>query len=1529
MIVNLIEQDQMFTVNLPSRVKGQFWLSDIDDHGRKRDLIGIEAVDGRWLLKSNRSATVLDHDNRPVSNELIVHNGYYNVTLYEVGKKAFIFAEDEACGGLNFHKYVATHAVSFYIGRNLNNNIFVNNKFVSGRHAKLSFNGERWYVADINSSNGTYVNGYRVTSQNLLAGDMIYIMGLKIIIGSSFIAINDPDNSLHINSDSLVPYSPQSPSCEAAPRAELPPADYFYRSPRFYSEAEHKIITIDPPPQRAKDDGLPMAMMLGPSMTMGLASASTGAISMTNVIVNGGSMMQALPMVIMSGSMLVGTVLWPILTKKHEKKVKAHKEEERQKKYLEYLEQVRDEIRRALKEQSDSLNTNLADLNKCISRIAERKPSLWERMPSHSDFLRIRIGTGNIPLDAEVKCQEKHFTMDSDNLQDAMYSLAAEKKMLMNVPIGLELTKDNKLGIFGSFGFSFNFLKVMLVQIFSLHSYDEVKIMLLTDSFDEREWNFLKWIPHLWDDNKQQRFFASDEESAKELSAYIEKNILTRPDKENSNYTAFSPYYIIISTSKMLAEKCEGLKKLIAYKNNPGFSVIMLEEELKDLPKEINSVIAVTKDRTRIFNKNDTSDKGISFERDKINVSILPSLSEDTANIELDLRGSGYTLPDMMTFLEMFKVGKIEYLNSLVRWKENNPTKSLKTVIGVDSHGEPFYLDLHEKYHGPHGLVAGMTGSGKSEFIITYILSLAVNYHPNEVAFILIDYKGGGLTGAFEDPERGIKLPHLAGTITNLDGAAVKRSLISIQSELRRRQAVFNRARRISGEGTMDIYKYQQLFRDKIVDTPVPHLFIISDEFAELKTQQPEFMEQLISAARIGRSLGVHLILATQKPSGVVDDQIWSNSRFRVCLKVQEKADSQDMIKCPDAAELSQTGRFYLQVGFNELFALGQSAWCGADYLPTDEMEKQEDPAIQVVDNLGRVVMNVKKAKKNEKKVHTAKQVVAIVKYLSDLAKEEKINERPLWLDPIPAKIYLDDIEKKYHRGKDGIKLEPVIGEYDDPFNQRQSILTLPISELGNCLIYGAAGSGKTTLMTTICCGLIKNHTPDEVNIYIIDFGSQTLKAFEKAPHVGGVVLSSDEEKLINLLKMLLKETERRKTMFSEYGGDFKAYCKNSGRTLPNILVALNNFPAFAEQYEELVETFNLLTRDGIKYGIYFLAAVGSVNGIRYKTAQNFKQVLTLQLNDTLDYSVVLGKTDGLVPTACKGRGLVRAGGLYEFQTAFCTETADEFDYIKDFCEKQSEQTKLRAVPIPILPKTVDSAAVSAALDGLRSLPVGISKKTLDIMTVNLQTRVLFAAAAADAMLLSGFAAEFAKQCSKVCSVFFIDAHSSFGAEAHIDGVNEINSGYDEFAEELFAEMVKRNNTYKDAGMDLHSLDDLDERIYIIFGVKKFFERLGTEALKQFKLLIEKCEPCYKIKFVILDEASAFSNFSFDEWYKRHISVYDALWVGDGVTDQYLFKISKLTNELYKEIGGEYGYLINRGKPVLIKLLTDGEKREE
>ncbi|MBR5772052.1 MAG: type VII secretion protein EssC, partial [Clostridia bacterium] len=1001
-----------------------------------------------------------------------------------------------------------------------------------------------------------------------------------------------------------------------------------------------------------------------------------------------------------------------------------------------------------------------------------------------------------------VTFQDKKFTMEDDNLQDAMLSLANETKILTDVPVGFSLVKNRFVGVYGGYANVVNMVKSFVIQMIALHSYDELKVMLITDATDKDEWDFVRYIPHFWNNEKTVRFLASSDDEVKELSAYMDKAIVSRGDKdEGGDYAENSPYYVLISTGKEASERCEALQQLIKFKGNCGFSVLYMAEELKDFPKETNVVIYANGAESKMYDRNDTSGKITVFSADRINENSMESISEDIANIQLDLSSQRYALPNMITFLEMFNVSKIEHLNPLLRWKENNPCNTLQTPVGVDTSGNLFYLDLHERYHGPHGLVAGMTGSGKSEFIITYILSLAVNFHPDEVAFILIDYKGGGLTGAFEDSEKGIKLPHLAGTITNLDGAAVKRSLISIQSELRRRQAIFNEARRISNEGTMDIYKYQQLYRDGVMSEPVPHLFIISDEFAELKTQQPEFMEQLISAARIGRSLGVHLILATQKPSGVVDDQIWSNSKFRVCLKVQDKSDSQDMIKRPDAAELSQTGRFYLQVGFNEFFALGQSAWCGAEYVPTETVEKSVDESISVIDNLGRTRMKLKPKKKVVRTGPKLKQIVSIVKYLSDIAVEEEISVRPLWLDPIPEFITVDGIEKKYSKTTSGLVLSPVVGEYDDPFNQRQDALVLPISQDGNCLVYGSTGNGKTTFLTSVAYSLIKNHTADEVNIYIMDFGAETLKMFSRAPQVGGVVVSADEEETVNLLKLLTKALEDRKALFSKYGGDYASYCKNSGSTLPNIVVMINNYTGFAEQYEDYGEVFNLLVRDGTKYGIYFVVTASGANAVRYRTAQNFKITLTMQLNDPSDYPVIVGKTEGVIPSKYKGRGLVSFGKVHEFQTAYCTLEDDKQQFIRNFCENLREKASSFAVPIPVLPEKVDYEFVKASVTGLDSVPVGIAKKSLQVVSVNLDNKVIYPVSANESELFPAFVSGLSQVVSQLSFVCLVDSRNEIKST---DSFNEVIRGnYDDYVQSLFDEMVLRNNTYKDAKMNV------------------------------------------------------------------------------------------------------------------------------
>ena len=362
------------------------------------------------------------------------------------------------------------------------------------------------------------------------------------------------------------------------------------------------------------------------------------------------------------------------------------------------------------------------------------------------------------------------------------------------------------------------------------------------------------------------------------------------------------------------------------------------------------------------------------------------------------------SIPDSVTFMEMYGAETFEDLQVSSRWKKNAPYKSLAVPIGLRGKDDIVQLNLHEKAHGPHGLIAGTTGSGKSETIQSYILSLAVNFHPHDVVFLLIDYKGGGMANLFKN------LPHLLGTITNLDGAQSMRALASINAEIHRRERLF-------GEFEVNhINQYQKKFKNGEATEPLPHLFLISDEFAELKVNQPDFIKELVSIARVGRSLGVHLILATQKPSGVVDDQIWSNSRFKIALKVADRSDSNEMLHTPDAAEITQTGRAYLQVGNNEVYELFQSTWSGADYQPDKDDMGIEDHTIYLINDLGQYeILNEDLSGLEDvdeiKEVPT--ELDAIVQNIKLLSEEQNIPPVPQpWLPPLKERIALEELEE-------------------------------------------------------------------------------------------------------------------------------------------------------------------------------------------------------------------------------------------------------------------------------------------------------------------------------------------------------------------------------------------------------------------------------------------------------------------------------------------------------------------------------------
>lgn len=883
----------------------------------------------------------------------------------------------------------------------------------------------------------------------------------------------------------------------------------------------------------------------------------------------------------------------------------------------------------------------------------------------------------------------------------------------------------------------------------------------------------------------------------------------------------------------------------------------------------------------------------------------INSLVRKLSGIKLDLSSTSEVLPSMLTFLEMYNVSKIEHLNIRTRWKENNPTVTLKAPVGVDTLGNLFYLDLHEKYQGPHGLVAGMTGSGKSEFIITYILSMAVNYHPDEVAFILIDYKGGGLAGAFENKKKGIKLPHLAGTITNLDGASINRSLVSIQSELRKRQSIFNEAKQISNEGTMDIYKYQKLYREGIVTEPVPHLFIISDEFAELKTQQPDFMDQLISTARIGRSLGVHLILATQKPNGVVNDQIWSNSRFRVCLKVQEKQDSMDMIKRPDAAELSATGRFYLQVGYNEFFDIGQSAWCGAPYVPTEEVESKEEDSVQIIDNLGRIVKEVKDSKKeNEENVNNIKQIVGIVNYLSEIADEDNISVRKLWMDEIPEFITVNSLINKYGPlSKDSP--EVVIGEYDDPFNQQQNIVVHNVLECGNTIIYGATGSGKELLVNTLVCGLIENYTPSDINLFLIDFGSEALQMYAKAPHVGNVLLSSDEEKLIRLMKILKEQIYERKKLLAEYSGNPDLYEKATGQSLSAIITIIDNYAAFNELYENLVDELAYLSREGSKYKIYFIITATAVNEVKYKISQNFGKQYVLQMNDKSDYSSVFGNVKGVYPSKLIGRGLILKNSVYEFQTAHICKDEELQAYVTGLIsELNANYSDDNVIKVPEVPEKLTPEDIKIT-QTLENVQVGVDLDLVKPVVVNLKKSVVNVITGKNIDEVIATGRGIAELVSRIdnCEVTILDSETE---ESKIV--------------EIYNMMVERNNSYKD-----DNTLTFDRKVIFIMNWQSIIDNLSTDGKDKLECLIKHCELEYSVTFVLCDIAESVKKYNRSNWYVMRADSSDYVWVGVGIDEQSVFN-NPINYREVKKVKKDNAVVVSSDEYIIIKPVRQYEK---
>ena len=1292
---------------LPDYMDGRTYINLYAYETRERDdiTIPLDAANGIWFINTRKfkiQSNATPKNGIRIGNKIILRHGSVSILIYV--KKIDL-------SSINFNKYYIGSMSQVTIGRSDDSAIIINHDFVSQEHALIYFEDGKSYIKDCQSKHGVYLNGRRITTnEEIHIGDVIYIADVKIVYLNTILAVNNPDSIVICR---LYSVDRNNRSKEMDIEETDVQEEYFKRSPRILQKLEIGDKALDLPPQPKEYDPMPLGLRLAPSvamlMGMGIAAYLMDAANPLRFV--------------MITVMTITSVILPIVMAKYQKDKHIKTEQKRRDKYLDYLKNIIETYTEKQKFNREIMYARSPENELCVQKILNHDRSLWERIPENSDFLEVRVGTGSVPFSVELTVDIEGFSLIDDPLKEHAQRTAEKFKYIDNVPVSLSLTKEPIIGMIGTREKTIDLAKSIVLQLCALHCYTDLKFVFFHEEEDDVKWDFARWLPHTWTNDKKMRFIGCNHSEVNEILLYLDPIIAMRQE-DKTDKKVFLPHYMVFIMSPRLVENEVLIRNFVENRSDDGqrvgMTLIYIQDTINMLPKSCNTIVQYVGEECSIYKNDDSSNKMNMIKPDTVEGLDLNEVSKSLFKTKVYENNDTHVLPDMLTFMGMYKVSKIEQLKIATRWSTNLSYNSIESPIGIDTSGSLFSLNIHEKYHGPHGLIAGMTGSGKSEFIQSFILSIAINYHPHDVSFVLIDYKGGGMANCFNG------LPHLSGTITNLGGNQIKRSLVSLKSELKRRQSIFSKT------NVNHIDKYQKLYRGNKVSEPLPHLVIIADEFAELKSQQQEFMQELVSTARIGRSLGVHLILATQKPSGVVDNQIWSNTTFRICLKVLDKSDSNEMIKRPEAANITNPGRAYVQVGNNEIFQFIQSGWSGAPYIPKEELADEDQRFVTLIDKCGRVVLQTGMDDDAEN-ISEYTQLEAIVDTLSRLANKNGIKPFELWRPPLKETVILSEIieEDKSFDGKwkeQSDWLSAPIGIADDTQNQSQPVLSLDIGEYGHVALYGLASSGKTTFIQTMIYSMALKYSPQYINMYVLDFAGRTMAYFKHLPHVGDVVFAEDDMKIKKLFKMIKKELVERKTSFASLGvNNLKTYIEVKETPMPSIMLVINNYTSFLEHYPAYEEEINFLSREGSSYGINLFIATGALNSIKSKVAQNIKLSYALQLSDKYEYTSIVGITGGLEPEKTPGRGLVKLETAVEFQTALALDAPNDsirVSKLKEIFEDMDQAFDGRKAPnIPTLPEeliyssTIKSQEYQEMLQS-ESIPLGYDLEEVEVIGI-------------------------------------------------------------------------------------------------------------------------------------------------------------------------------------------------------------------
>lgn len=1144
-------------------------------------------------------------------------------------------------GGADEGRKFNLPAGSSTLGRDQNNRVTLSDPLVSKSHLRLNITDVA-EVIDLGSANGTLVNGEQVDRATLAVGDLI-------TIGDSVISI--------------------AVTAQAA-ADDLGGTVYLNRSPRLDPQYVGRKFKAPEPPERARPQKLPWLALLAP-LVMGVVLYVFTRNILSVVFIG------------LSPILLLGTYIDNRIQTRRQWK-QASKDFEAA---IDSLSTDVDE------EQSRERSGRLAEspsVSEVSSDAVSRGPLLWTRRPEHGSFLALRLGLGRtrsrseLELPAERKGVVEHWKL--------VETLAAKAHVIDGVPVRERLGDSGNIGIAGSRSLASSVARGVVAQVVGLHSPAEVVVTAVASTVSAADWGWLKWLPHVGSPHSPLAAapLATGGQGTAALVAELDELIeLRRAARASDDDSLALPVVILIVEDDAPIERAR-LVSVAEHGPSVGVHVIWIAPSLARLPAACRTFLELSPaSGDAIAGYVHTGFSVQPVECETLSAEDALALGRSLAPVvDAGARADDSSdLPRSVSLLHLIGTDLGHEPGAVLgRWQETNSIlsgprasssigkarPSLRAVIGQGS-SEPFALDL--RADGPHALVGGTTGSGKSEFLQAWVLGLATAHSPQRVSFLFVDYKGGS---AFADC---VNLPHTVGLVTDLSQHLVRRALTSLRAELTFREHLLNR------KGYKDLI---ELERSGDPEVP-PSLLIIVDEFAALVNEVPEFVDGVVDVAQRGRSLGLHLILATQRPAGVIRDNLRANTNLRVALRMADEDDSSDVLGTPIAAGFDPAlpGRAAAKTGPGRIRGF-QSGYAGG------WTSDRPEPSRVVIEELNFGLPALWEPPKDPE-AEAAKESVSqgptdikrIVGVVQRAAREAQIPEpRKPWL-PVLADSY--DYSKLPSKRTDD---ELVLGVTDDARQQAQPTVSYFPDRDGNVAIIGTGGSGKSTALRTIAVASAVTVRGGPVHVYGLDFAGGGLQMLESLPHVGSIVAGDDEERVARLLRWLRDLVDQRAVRYSEArAGDIVEYRRIAKQPQePRVLLLLDGMGAFREAYETSASSaffsvFSQIATDGRQVGVHVIVTGDRAGAIPPSLSSSIQRRVVLRMASGDDYSTLNVAGDILNSASPPGRGILDE---LETQIAVLGGDANVAVQAREIDKLAAAMTKAGVEPAPSIERLKD-----------------------------------------------------------------------------------------------------------------------------------------------------------------------------------------------------------------------------------------------